>query len=297
MFSVAPNAVTGIGFNFASIASILWTNCGFCPNPEISTVAYKVLHYIKESGRSKYINFSIFKTLGVDTSQENHQLVYEPNTSKGIEHITIRGIKDLRINDILIKDLTPRIYICNNKSKIKAKITVIANVVFDDGLSSEQIRDKLGWLSRKLQIICKVIHRKIYKEFDLGPVNYISTIISVESSDKEIDAIISSKYLPDEKAFSTDEINKDKLVKVYCTLLANDRELPCRDLETIHDIMSKYRVKQSKMRIYQGREVIPAKAINYELIDRASRFIAILTKPDCGSSVTNRLFQDYLNMT
>jgi hypothetical protein len=296
-----------MSYNGAFVTTILWADRGFTPDPNI----YEVGNRLKEKLEELDILGAICKKLGIDTCDPS-QVKYSFDETIGIQHITLGEIKDVPLNSPKIGSLTPRIYVCDDELKMKSKITVSSIIRADSDWKYSDVSKLLPQIYRKNEIICRLIHSMIPEEFNIGGINYVSHVSSIESPDNNfVDNLINSKFNKiteqleiNDKALSPLEIQT--VVESYFVLMSGasfDLKNGKANLPFIIDIMKKHKVKENKIYVHQPRKDVPAKTFNFRLLENdledsvPHRVISNLTEVRGGQAVTRSLVLDYLSIT
>ena len=234
-----------IAFEVASISTILWTEKGFKPEGNIVKSGEELAKYFNEN---------------------NIICNFNPTKKKDfMDRIDFDNI------DIDGNQIDPHIYLGNRDEGHRAKIVVNANPEFrENPLDAQKTVDLINSILETEKGICGLVYNRIPKSCSLGTPIYSSNIVSVESGDPDIKEII--KYaLPKDKSEFEQSLRESeidprlskKILDAYSVLLLNQRG-PIT-YEEIQDSMDKFKVKQSRMIVYESGDKIPVKTLNYEM--------------------------------
>lgn len=302
-------------FNEADVQTILWTEEGFRPEPNIREVGRKLKAELEkkiDSEPDSPLNIlvdAILKKFGKDRAEFKEAQIGFDETI-GIEHLTLTRLNDIESNEedpckISISKIIPRIYICNRTSDMRAKITVSSHVVLKGNCDIKKTSGAIVRICKFHEETAKDIFNIIPKSFELGGIKYLSDIISIESGNRRISSIIDSKFSQEGKLFEINgnSINdadlEQELLETYSILVYNkniDTDFSV-SYDDLAENFNRFKIKQSRMHFYQPHEPIPAKILNFEIEERMHRIISSITREECSEVVTTGLFKDYLSIT
>jgi|GEM_PF-5714269 len=295
-----------MSFSHAFITTILWTENGFTPNPTI----YDVGEQLVESLKQKDATNMLYDLLKLTHENINADIDYVFDGTTGNERLALGDFKEIPLSTTSIESLRLRIYVCNGMQGKKCKITVSSRLPLDLEWGHIEISRILAEVYNKNEQVCKFLQALISKEFSLGDIEYISHISSIESSDEDVDDIISSEYNHNINKFITScsiaNTDESKILQTYYILLSNDpsnfKESPYERNSIVNNLID-YNANESRMNIFYENQKIPAKTLNFSIPENKysdnvpRRIIASLTKPHCGKVMTNALVGDYLSRT
>lgn len=295
-----------ITFEAASIDTILWPEEGFDPEGEDGIIG--VGEKLTKEFDNKHLLDELCDEFDFNKEGMGNYIHPEYERSKGREHIRLTKFTNIEMCGVTAKDMIMRVYVCDRTVERRAKITVSANFDFKNHpLNAMELTDLMNRIFEKEHDICKFIYGKIPESCHLGDINYVSSIASVESGDKDLNDIIGSVLVRSDENIkfkymsNLNQVSESKTLDAYYVLLSGklllstDRESITP--EKIIDAISKRKAIQSKIVIYQSNEQIPAKTLNCEVVPNDYRLITNLTEPRSAIAVTSRLVNDYLSIT
>lgn len=296
-----------ISYNGAYVTTILWTDHGFVPNPDIISVCRKLYEYLDNED----IIGKLCDRLKIsETNADKMRYSFVPTL--GIQHITLGEMKDVPLNSPPINSLIGRIYICDDTKNMKSKITVTSIIRHNPSWTTVEMSDILRKIYTKNEDICKFIYEKIPSDYGLGKINYLSSISGIESPFNSLNDILDSRYNSNTKKIEFGKMSSisdpQSIADVYSVLLTRPSSIASAtiDKDSVIAEIEKYKVKESKIKVpihQRPLQIVPAKTFNFRLLPSdmsdgvPRRIISNLTEPNCGHTIMSNLTSDYLGST